>query len=37
LSTANDPDVTTSIQVIAVPGADPARLDVTEHESSPTG
>jgi hypothetical protein len=37
MSTANDSDVTTSIQVVAVPGAEPALLDVTGHESSPTG
>lgn len=37
MSTANDPAVTTSIQVIAVPGAEPVLLDVTGHESSPTG
>jgi hypothetical protein len=33
MSMANDPDVTTSIEVIAVPGRAPALLDVTEHES----
>lgn len=37
MSTANDPDVTTAIEVIAVPGAEPVLLDVTEHESSPSG
>jgi hypothetical protein len=37
MSTANDPDVTTSIQVIAVPGAEPVLLDVTGHESAPAG
>jgi len=37
MSTANDPNVAVSIQVIAVPGAEPVLLDVTEHESSPVG
>jgi hypothetical protein len=37
MSTSNDPDVTTSIQVVAVPGAEPVLLDVSEHESSPAG
>ena len=37
MSTSNDPDVTTSIQVVAVPGAEPVLLDVTGHESSPAG
>ena len=36
-STANDPEITTSIQVIAVPGAEPVLLDVTGRDSSPTG
>jgi hypothetical protein len=37
MSTSNDPDLTTSIQVVAVPGAEPVLLDVTGHESSPAG
>ncbi|WP_162453736.1 DUF4232 domain-containing protein [Phytoactinopolyspora mesophila] len=37
MSTANDPDVTTTIDVTAVPDAEPVSLDVTEHESSATG
>lgn len=37
MSTANDPDVTTFIEVIALPGTEPVRLDVTEHASSPAG
>lgn len=37
MSTANDPNVTTSIEVIAVPGAESVLLDVTGHESSPAG
>jgi hypothetical protein len=37
MSTADDPNVAVSIQVIAVPGAEPVELNVTEHESSPAG
>jgi hypothetical protein len=32
MSMSNDPDVTTSIHVVAVPGAEPVLLDVTGHE-----
>lgn len=37
MSTANDPDVTTSIVVTPVPGAGPVSLDVLGHESSASG
>lgn len=37
MSTANDPDTTTTVQVTAVPGADPVPLDVTTDGTPATG
>jgi hypothetical protein len=37
MSTAGDPDVTTSIEVVAVPGAEPVLLDLTGHDDTPGG
>ena len=37
MSTANDPDVTTTIRVVPVPRADAVSLDVLGHVSSPGG
>lgn len=37
MSTANDPDTTTTIEVTAVPGADPVPLDVTTDGTPATG
>lgn len=37
MSTANDPDTTTAIEVTPVPGAEPVLLDVTEHDGSASG
>lgn len=37
MSTANDPNVAVSIQVIAFPGAGPGLLDLIGHVSSPSG
>ncbi|WP_162449057.1 DUF4232 domain-containing protein [Phytoactinopolyspora mesophila] len=37
MSTANDPDVTTSVEVTAVPGAEPVLLDVTDGDGPSAG
>ncbi|MFI8527061.1 DUF4232 domain-containing protein [Promicromonospora sukumoe] len=37
MSTANDPDTTTTVQVTAVPGADPVPLDATTDGTPATG
>lgn len=37
MSTANDPETTTTVQVTAVPGADPVPLDVTSDGTTATG
>jgi hypothetical protein len=37
MSTANDPNVTTSIEVVAVPGAEPVLLDLAERDDTPSG
>lgn len=37
MSTANDPDTTTTVEVTAVPGADPVRLDATVDGTRASG
>jgi hypothetical protein len=37
MSTANDPDTTTTVEVTAVPGADPVRLDATMDGTRASG
>jgi len=37
MSTANDPDTTTDIEVVAVPGAEPVLLDGTMDGTPATG
>lgn len=37
MSTVNDPDTTTTVEVIAVPGADPVRLDATMDGTRASG
>lgn len=37
MSTANDPDTTTTIEVTAVPGADPVRIDATADGTRASG
>jgi hypothetical protein len=37
MSTASDPDTTTTIEVTAIPGADPVPLDVTTYGTPASG